>query len=346
MGNHGILRISAGVALVCFATAALVTRNLFRLLDGDRDSLRRRIAEISRGRKYQREGPGPSLEGAGRPPLSLVSRAALAAFGRIREAVARFAKGERLASGRYGRLSRFLEQADLRVTAEEFVVGLAVLGCLAACVGILLYGTISHALILGTAAMSLPLQWVRILRNRRLRRFGRQLPDALNMMGNALRSGYSLLQAMDAVARELPDPMSSELGRVVRETALNVSLDEALSNLLGRVENEDLELVVTAILIQRQVGGNLAEVLDKISFTIRERMRIIGEVRVLTAQGRFSGVVIGLLPVFLAAMMYVINRPYMLYFFQHPIGRVMIGVAVLMQVAGALIIRRIVSIRV
>src|SRR5690606_32429750 len=146
--------------------------------------------------------------------------------------------------------------------------------------------------------------------NRRLHAFENQLSDTLNLWVNALRSGYSVLQGMEAIATELPPPISREFERVVQEVRLGLSLEQALANLVRRMPSEDLDLIVTAINIQREVGGNLAEILDIISHTIRERVRMKGEIRTLTSQGRLTGWVIGLLPLILAFLVYSINPRY------------------------------------
>jgi tight adherence protein B len=189
-----------------------------------------------------------------------------------------------------------------------------------------------------------------------MRAFDGQLSDTLNLWVNALRSGYSVLQAMEAIATELPPPVSVEFERVVQEVRLGLSVAQALDNMYHRVPSEDLDLVITAVNIQREVGGNLAEVLDNISFTIRERVRIKGEIRTLTAQGRISGTIISLLPIGLGLVLYLINPEYVsqLWIMEAPwifpnvipCGYVLIGVGGLMIFLGWLAIRKIVSIEV
>jgi tight adherence protein B len=166
-------------------------------------------------------------------------------------------------------------------------------------------------------------------------------------MVNGLRSGYSVLQAMEAVSRELPVPVSVEYGRVVQEVQLGIPLDQALSNMLRRIKSDDLDLVVTAINVQREVGGNLAEILDVISFTIRERVRIKGEINTLTAQGRYSGYVISLLPIGLALVLFCVNKPYVSRLFTSgwP-GWCMVVCGLLMIATGFIAIQRIVAIEV
>jgi tight adherence protein B len=156
----------------------------------------------------------------------------------------------------------------------------------------------------------IPPVYLNMAANRRLRAFENQLSDTLNLWVNALRSGYSVLQAMEAVATELPAPVSTEFERVIQEVRLGLSMEAGLNNMLRRMPSEDLDLVVTAVNIQREVGGNLAEVLDIISFTIRERVRIKGEIRTLTAQGRISGYVISFLPIALFFALMGLNPDY------------------------------------
>jgi len=181
---------------------------------------------------------------------------------------------------------------------------------------------------------------------KRLKEFEQQLPDALAIIANALRSGYSFLQAMDVVSREMPTPISKEFGMVLRETRVNIPLDESLGNLVERVKSPDLDLVVTAVLIQRQVGGNLSEVLDKIGGTIKERIRLLGEIRTLTTQGRFSGWIVSLLPIGLAVLMQVVSPGYLTPMLTHPVGWLLMGVGVIMQGIGITVIKSMVNLEV
>ena len=181
---------------------------------------------------------------------------------------------------------------------------------------------------------------------RRMKAFNSQLGDALILIANSLRTGYSFMQASDMVAQEMRPPISSEFSRAVKEMNLGVTIEDALANLGKRINSEDLDLVLTAVLIQRQVGGNLSEVLDNIARTIRERVRIRGEIRTLTAQGRISGIIVSLLPVVLGLVIYLLNPEYVKLLFVHPVGKIMLGVAGLGQVIGIIVIRRIVDIEV
>ena len=173
-----------------------------------------------------------------------------------------------------------------------------------------------------------------------------QLPEALSIMSNGLRAGYSFPQAMEVVSREMEPPIAQEFGRVIMENRLGKPMEEALLDLSTRTDNEDIDLAVTAMLIQRQVGGNLAEILDKIEHTIRERVRIKGQIRVMTAQQRFSAMIVLLLPPGMFAIIYVMNPDYILTLVREPIGYLLLGAALLLQIIGVFIISRIVNIEV
>ena len=188
---------------------------------------------------------------------------------------------------------------------------------------------------------------------KRLAEFSRQLPDTITLLANSLRAGSSFLQGVELVTREARPPISEEFERVVREMSLGIALQPALNNLVRRVASEDLELLVTAINIQSQVGGNLATVLDSIAFTIRERVRIIGEIKTLTAMQRYSGYVITLLPVGLGAILFLISPSYITVMFQSPpetfglpTGLIFFGVGLISMGIGYLFIRRVVDIKV
>jgi len=181
---------------------------------------------------------------------------------------------------------------------------------------------------------------------KRLKAFTGQLNDALNIMANSLRAGYSFLQSVNSVSREMPDPIAHEFRRLLKELSLGQDSDVALKNLVDRVQSDDLALVVRAILIQRETGGNLAEILDTISTTIRDRVKIQGEIKTLTAQGRLSGMVVGTMPIVLIGIMYLINPEYISVLFVTPIGRAMLIGAFINEVIGMLLIRKIVSIEV
>jgi tight adherence protein B len=211
------------------------------------------------------------------------------------------------------RIARELARADLKFKVAEYFV-LIVLS-------ILLVGLVAwflgnrhpvSALLGAVGGAFFPRFYVKRQQRQRLQKFNDQLSDMLNLMVNGLRAGYSTMQAMEAISKELPAPISDEFHRVVQEMQIGISMEAALENLLRRIPSEDLDFVVTAINVQREVGGNLSEILDNISFTIRERVRIKGEVRVLTSQVRTSGTVLSLIPFFLTLILWFLNPEYLL----------------------------------
>lgn len=176
-----------------------------------------------------------------------------------------------------------------------------------------------------------------------------QLPDMLNLVVNGLRAGYSTMQALEAVSKELPSPISDEFRRVVQEMQLGIPMEISLDNLLRRIPSDDLDLIITAMNVQREVGGNLAEILDVISFTIRERIRIKREIQVLTAEVLYSGRVLAFMPIVLMLVLYGANRPYMMTFFE-PQNRIcgipMLITGALMVTGGYVMMNKIASIEV
>ncbi len=199
----------------------------------------------------------------------------------------------------------------------------------------------------------LPKFWIGRRKSSRLKAFNSGLADTIMLLGNSLRAGSSFLQSVEMVVREASPPLSTEFSRVIREVNLGLPLDDALANLGRRMKSDDLDLMITAIAIQHQVGGNLAEILDMIAYTIRERVRIKGEIRTLTAQQRMSGYVVGFLPVALVLLLSVIAPTFMAPMLQSPpelfglpAGVIILGIGALMMGIGFFFIRRIVDIEV
>ena len=246
-------------------------------------------------------------------------------------------------------LTRSLARADVKMKTGEFILLIVVLtiggGLLGWFLGrgtgsgienttIQTLANIPGILIGAVLGFFAPILYVRRQQGRRLLKFDNQLADMLNLMVNGLRAGYSIMQAMEAVSKELPPPISDEFRRVVQEMQLGIPMNVALENLTRRIPSKDLDLLVTAINVQREVGGNLAEILDTISHTIRERVRVKGEIRVLTSQVMTSGRFLAVMPVAVIVLMYFINRSYMMRFF-NPATR-MFGIPAL--IIGAFLI--------
>jgi len=201
-------------------------------------------------------------------------------------------------------------------------------------------------LVLGAAAFLAPGLVIRLLKWRRDRKFGVQLVDALISMGNSLRAGHTLPAALELIAREMDNPMGQEMRLVVQEMRLGVPMERALQNLYQRMPSEDLDILITAIIISREVGGNLAEIFDNIADTIRERHRIEGKIGSLTAQGKLQGAVIALLPILIGIFLNAWSPDLLRPMFTDWLGWAMIGLMVVMEAVGVYMIYRIVSIRV
>ncbi len=256
---------------------------------------------------------------------------------------------ERLEKSRMGGgMARELARADIKLRTAEYLVVVILFGLLMSAFIWYIGGQNIIVAVIGfLVGILLPRMYVKRQQGKRLQRFSEQLADMLNLMVNGLRAGYSTMQAMEAVAREMPSPISDEFRRVVQEMQLGIAMEPALENLLRRIPSDDLDLVVAAMNVQREVGGNLAEVLDTISYTIRERVRIKGEVRVLTSQVVYSGRFLALMPVLISVALWFLNRPYMMEFFNpetRVVGLIALGIGVFMIVLGYFVMTKIASI--
>lgn len=237
-----------------------------------------------------------------------------------------------------------LMRAEIPMRGEEFLVIIFLTMVLAGFMGFVLFGGIGPAVVLFTLVGGLTYLYISTRKQKRFQKLNSQIGDALTVMSNSLRAGYSFQQAMDLAAKEMTGPLSVEFRRTVRDINLGTPIEEALMNFNDRVSSDDLELVITAVLIQRQIGGNLAEIFDNISFTIRERIRIKGEIKTLTAQGRMSGLIIGLMPPALFCILMLINPAYMSTLITNPIGLVILASGAVSEFIGILFIKKIISI--
>ncbi len=244
------------------------------------------------------------------------------------------------------KIQGMLDQACVPWTATKLLVNQA---CLAIAVffGVIIFN--GHPMVgaVGSiAVMLLPLAWLNWLRTRRLKRLTTQLPDVFEIMGQALRAGHSLASAFEVVHDQLPDPCGSEFGRVFHEQNLGIKMEDALLSMADRVDSLDVRFFVTAVLIQRQTGGDLAEILDKIGSVIRERIELYGMVQALTAEGRLSGWVLFLLPTVVFGAVVVLNPNYADEMIGNSAGKIMLMIAFGMQLMGMAMIRWIVNIKV
>ena len=247
----------------------------------------------------------------------------------------------------FNHLQSILRQAEFtNVTVYKFVVGSLIGGFAVATIAVAYQRSFFVWLVSLIVVSSLPLLYVLQRRRKRFKLFIEQLPEAIEMMVRSLQAGHSFSSALQAIATEMPEPVAREFGKAYEEQNLGLSMKVALENLAERVPIIDLKLCVTAILIQREVGGNLSEVLSNISHTIRERFRMQGEIRVKTGQARLSGYIVSALPFILFFWINDANPKYLQSLYDHPMGMYILGSGIVMQIIGWLIIRRIVKIEI
>jgi|RhiMethySRZTD1v2_1073278.scaffolds.fasta_scaffold412419_2 tight adherence protein B len=242
-------------------------------------------------------------------------------------------------------LRAFLQQADTQLSPTKFIV--ISVGLALGTVFILPLARVPMALApLGVLTGVLPFTFLFFKRKRRLAQFAKQLPEALELISRALRAGHSLASGFKLVADEMGSPISTEFERCYESQNLGVPLEEAIEQMTDRVPNLDLRFFATAVILQRQTGGDLAEILDKIGYLVRERFKIWGQIQALTGEGRLSGIVLLALPPALFVVMWRLNPTYCMALFTDPMGHQMLAGAIIMQIIGALVIRKIVNIKV
>ena len=238
------------------------------------------------------------------------------------------------------------EQADTTLTVGKLAAFSVALGLAGCALAVAMKSPVAFVPLAAIAAGSLPMFWLLWRRKRRLKVFSTQLPDALEMMARILRAGQSLSFGFNAVSTEMSEPLGKEFGRVFEEQNLGVPVDDSLRAMCKRVPNLDLQFFATAVILQRQTGGDLAEILDKIGELIRDRFRVLGAVQALTGEGRLSGVVLMALPLVLFVVVYRMNPDYVSMLFTDRAGKKMLAIAVFMQILGAIVIKKIVDIKV
>jgi tight adherence protein B len=336
--------VNETVAIAGLAALAILVIAVGVAMSGGGSGINARLERYASGRQEQ----PPTTSGQGGIAEALQSSQAMAQLNRVVE------------QRDFGaNLAREIARADLRLKVSEYLVLWA-----AVTVGVpilmivfsVALPTLRNPIVLlvgGLFGFMVPRIWLGRRKASRLGAFDKALPDTITLIANALRAGSSFLQAIELVVRESRPPISTEFGRVIREVNLGLAFDTALENMVRRVRSDDLELMATAISIQHQVGGNLAEILDSIAFTIRERVRIKGEIRTLTAQQRLSGYVVGFLPIGLAAFLFIAAPGFMTPMFDNrvsiiglPGGVIILAIGGFAMFVGFMIIRRIVDIEV
>ncbi|HXF50532.1 MAG TPA: type II secretion system F family protein [Dehalococcoidia bacterium] len=253
-----------------------------------------------------------------------------------------------LRGGWVEKTSRTLQQADVKLRPGEYLMMRLLAGGLLFVIPVVFTGGSAVGMLVGVplavAGYVAPALWVALRRRRRLNAIERQLPELLSLLSSSLRSGFGLQQGMDVAARQMEPPMRDEIEGFLLDTNLGASAEAALVNMVERAGSYDLDMVVTAILIQRMTGGNLAEVLDNVGETMRERERIRGEIRTLTAQQRLTGTILSVYPAVLAGLFYLINPKWMSVLFTDGLGQVLLAIGLFLQFLGFLTIRRILDI--
>ncbi len=316
------------ISVAVFVAVAALVGGIIFLLRGDSQSTAEERLDLLTGAKSSTPNREESVLRAG----------ALGDFGN-----GKFLEG---VFSRFGNIRGLIEQAGANLTPSQF---LGVCGVMAVLGGMFAFVTGAPVAVAPIAAAImgvLPYFWLIFKRKRKLKKFAAQLPDALELIARALRAGHSLAAGLSLVADEMPAPIGEEFSRAFEEQNLGVALDDALNNLTQRVPNLDLKFFATAVVLQRQTGGDLAEILDKIGYIIRERFKIWGQVQALTGEGRLSGIVLLALPPLLFLAVYYLNPQYSMMLFEDPMGQQMLIVAGILQVLGALTIRKIVNIKV
>ncbi len=241
-------------------------------------------------------------------------------------------------------LSNYISSSGLKLTALEFIyfwIGLTIVPMLIIVVS---GGNIVTAAAAGIIGFAIPPLLVNKARKSRAELFSKQLSEGLVIMRNSIKGGFTFLQSMESVSKDMQPPISTEFSKVLREIHYGVSQENALKNMVERTKSEDLELLVSAVVTSSQVGSNLTEILDTISSTIRERIKIKQEINTLTAQGRISGIVIGALPIAIVLAIMVLSPDYFKGFFDSSIGKLLVAVSIVMETVGFIIIKKIINI--
>jgi len=257
----------------------------------------------------------------------------------------------RLEGSNWGdKVATSLAQADLKLRSSEYLALMVIMAFGVGFVAWFLGGKSPVSALIGVViGLMIPRFYVKRQQGQRMQKFSDQLPDMLNLVVNGLRAGYSTMQALEAVSQELPPPISDEFHRVVQEMQLGLSMEVSFENLHRRIPSDDLDLIITAINVQREVGGNLAEILDIISYTIRERIRLKGEIKILVSQVIYSGRFLSMLPFILATILWFINQDYMMEFFKpgnRLCGFIMLGVAGVMVGSGYFVMTKMADIEI
>ncbi len=313
------------VSLLVMVTVSLLVIGLSQGLGSGQRTLTRRLEQISLGAAPRTSGPLPDYL-RGKDPGKMGPFAGLFGGSRGVENTA-----------------LELDRADIPLRVGEYIALRFAIAIVLTLVALVLTKQVYVALPMGIIGYFLPRWYVHSRRKGRQAKMNAQLVEMLGLVANSLRSGYGLLQGFEFASRQLAPPLGVEIKRMLQETSLGVNAEVALQSLGERVSSPDMDMVITAITIQRTVGGNLASLLDGVSYTMRERERIRGDVKTLTSQQRMTGMIIGALPIFLGLLFFAINPDYMAVLFTEMVGQVFIVVAVMLEILGIVTIRAILA---
>jgi tight adherence protein B len=318
-------------ALLVFLTVGLGVISIAFLIESGREVKRRRdfrrqLEGVSKG-AVAGDGAGSVIREAGQGELAWL------------EPILRFVP-------QTSDVRLLLEQADVNWSVGSFLMICLGLGFALGAAAWILGGSPLYFVIFGAIGSILPFVQLRRLRKKRLRAFEEAFTEAIDLLGRSIRAGHAFATGLKVVAEEGQDPVASEFRQVFEEQKFGLPLDESLLGLADRIDIVDVRIFVTAILVQRDVGGNLAEILDKISYTIRERFMIQRQIRVYSAQGRMTGYLLAALPIIVGVLIYALNAEYMSILFTEPIGRAMVALAIVLQLVGFFFIRKIVDIEI
>jgi len=244
------------------------------------------------------------------------------------------------------KIDKWIEQTNVNFTATRFLMNIILASVIVLVAGILLKFPLWKVFLTAGGIFGLPIYVLRFMARRRMKILVNQLPDVFELISQALRAGHALASGVQLIGKQIPDPAGIEFSRVFHEQNLGIKIEEALSNFADRTDQLDIRFFVTAVLIQRQTGGDLAEVLDKIGEVIRDRIKIMGQVQALTAEGRMSGWVLAVMPFFVFLLAWVMNPEYAGILLYEPEGNIMLGAALFFEILGILMIRKIINIKV
>lgn len=325
----GIMEIAAGVCILLFFITLLMLLASF-IAGGETTKVKSRVERLTK----IPEQLNAELELAKRKK-SLISRVDL------RPMLARFA-GESY----FIKMERQLAQGDIRLRVSEFLIVRGLIVIFGALVAVILLKSLLLGILCGIPLLFAHIPFLGFRKSGRMKKFNNQLAEFLILIVNSLRAGQTFMQGCSVAAAESPEPISSEFKQVIKEVNLGMPESEALENMLNRMPSEDLKIVISGYIIQRRVGGNLATILETTAATIRERIKIQGLINTLTTQGKLSGCIVGLLPFGIGLAISAINPNYMTPLFTPPWGYMLIGIALFMQLIGAIVIAQIVKIEV